>query len=336
MGGTHYYTQGVLFRDSLIRQEGVENNSTSHHELTAEHESLLNGPTDAIYEKLQQVDPKMSERWHPRDRRRIQRSLEIWLEGGTKASDLYTKQKVTNQQLNPLNGSSSLVYRTMLLWTYMEQSALNIRLSKRVDEMLEKGLISEASQLYEDARRKEEEGISIDKSRGIWVSIGLKEFENYIKLRSSGVTDDIKLAKLKDEAVERVKISTSQYAKYQLRWIRSKLASALSRSACLDSLYLFDLTGGASGETKAFEQAFSMTDRFLEDAEMPHPTSLSSTARKILGEMCESLNNRKVMVKRECKLCDKIMITDDEWERHMKGRVHRRNMKRLTAREGPE
>lgn len=43
--------------------------------------------------KLQDVDPVMASRWHPRDERKIRRSLQIWLQTGRKASDLYAEQE---------------------------------------------------------------------------------------------------------------------------------------------------------------------------------------------------------------------------------------------------
>jgi len=32
---------------------------------------ILDGPTEAILERLREVDPKMADRWHPNDRRKI-------------------------------------------------------------------------------------------------------------------------------------------------------------------------------------------------------------------------------------------------------------------------
>jgi tRNA dimethylallyltransferase len=38
---------------------------------------ILQEPTSVIMAKLKEVDPIMAGRWHPNDRRKIQRSLEI-------------------------------------------------------------------------------------------------------------------------------------------------------------------------------------------------------------------------------------------------------------------
>src|SRR5271168_1169210 len=96
VGGTHYYTQSLLFKDSLIDDKfyGEEHVRTelSNEEILQKF-PMLDGPTEAMIERLREVDPKMADRWHPNDRRKIRRSLEIFLLTGKKASDIYLKRK---------------------------------------------------------------------------------------------------------------------------------------------------------------------------------------------------------------------------------------------------
>jgi tRNA dimethylallyltransferase len=72
VGGTHYYTQSLLFHDALANksqdEEPVQN---------AERLAVLEEPTEVLLAKLREVDPVMADRWHPNDRRKIQRSLEL-------------------------------------------------------------------------------------------------------------------------------------------------------------------------------------------------------------------------------------------------------------------
>ncbi|KAK5057159.1 tRNA dimethylallyltransferase, mitochondrial, partial [Cryomyces antarcticus] len=63
---------------------------------------VLEESTEKMLEKLHEVDPIMANRWHPNDRRKIQRSLEIYLETGKKASDIYEEQK-PRRQVSPFS-----------------------------------------------------------------------------------------------------------------------------------------------------------------------------------------------------------------------------------------
>ncbi|KTW28653.1 tRNA dimethylallyltransferase [Pneumocystis jirovecii RU7] len=108
VGGTHYYTQAVLFKNTLLtNQQNIEHSSPSGFSevpIVDERDpnkdisglsslsklSLLS--TSELYARLKALDPVVAQRWHPHDRRRIQRSLEICLSTGQRPSDLYRAQ----------------------------------------------------------------------------------------------------------------------------------------------------------------------------------------------------------------------------------------------------
>ena len=300
---------------------------TPQRSITSEEEELLNGHTDDIYQKLEEVDPVMARKWHPKDRRRVQRSLEIWFKSGRKASDIYAEQAKARELDELLDKNSIARYRLLMFWTHMDQQLLRERLHARVDDMLEKGLLAEAKNLYKFAEEKESTGLHINRTRGIWASIGLKEFQNFAQLHSTD-ENSTTLTEVKAEAITRVKLSTYQYAKSQLRWIRTRFADVLRASGYLDRLFLVDWTAQGSDERSVLNESLSIITKFLNGENLPDPSSLSPTAKSMLGKLSDVDSiSRRARSRRVCALCDKTFLTEEEWDKHVKGRAHRRAIK---------
>ncbi|KAI4788202.1 tRNA isopentenyltransferase-like protein, partial [Aureobasidium sp. EXF-8845] len=219
VGGTHYYTQSLLFHDALANksqdEEPVQN---------AERLAVLEEPTEVLLAKLREVDPVMADRWHPNDRRKIQRSLEIWLQTGRKASDIYeeqrTRRETAGQEVlsDDTQDASLLRMRTLVLWVAAQSDMLSKRLDTRVDKMVTQGLLDEVSTLSDFYDSRIADGESIDTTRGIWVAIGYKEFLDYQAALRKGDTSPTQLSKLLAQAIEKTKAGTRQYAKRQIRW----------------------------------------------------------------------------------------------------------------------
>ena len=267
MGGTHYYTQSLIFGDSVLEDEQQHNSDDESQYINSsqipktEDLGILDQPTEVLIAKLREVDPIMADRWHPNERRKIVRSLEIYLKTGKPASQLYSEQakrkglNVTqdqdqshsdgvddmigqSSQNQALPNSTSTRYPTLLFWVHAEADVLKPRLDARVEKMVEEGLLDEINSLDQFLMDEESAGRNVDRSRGIWVSIGYKEFSAYQDFVKQHGEDEIrnngdlskKAEALKSAAVEKVKVATRQYAKRQIRWIRIKLLNALRQS----------------------------------------------------------------------------------------------------------
>ena len=352
VGGTHYYTQSLLFRDRLAEaEEDVEGEeSKKDHQPQGPTEDLeekypaLKESTEKLLATLQAVDPVMAERWHPNDRRKIQRSLEIYLQTGRKASDIYAEQRLAQSttSADPSSEDSGLRFPTLLFWIHAETETLRARLDSRVDKMLERGLLDEVRQLHEYATEHSAQQ-PIDDSRGIWVSIGYKEFSAYTAALASGEANEKDLQTLKDEAVERTKIATRQYAKRQTRWIRIKLLQALQAAHATSSLYLLDGTSVADFESRVLTPAADVTRAFMSGEPMPEPKNMSETAAEILNavvnqESESTASPPKKWLRQKCELCGVTCVTEKQWEAHARSRAHRRlvSKKRKLEEEGRE
>lgn len=260
VGGTHYYTQSLLFNESLVHLddtfESDDDGNAKEQEADSEKRwPILAASTPEILAKLSEVDPIMAQRWHPNDRRKIRRNLEIFLQTGRKPSDIYAEQEARRRagskdqesdgtistvddnetQDSTPSEPTGLRFPTLLLWPHVPRPILNTRLDARVDKMLMSGLLDEAKSLHNFSTSLSARLCQpLDETRGIYTAVGYKEFKSYLNSSASPsaadstITGQTKLEVLKQEAIETTKAATRRYAKSQIRWIRIKLVNALA------------------------------------------------------------------------------------------------------------
>ncbi|OJD26676.1 tRNA dimethylallyltransferase [Blastomyces percursus] len=356
VGGTHYYTQAVLFKEAILDRGGESDEtgkSGDEEKLLmdgdgepldattrrSEDFSIQNAAPDVILQKLREVDPVMASRWHPNDTRRIYRSLEIYLQTGRAASQIYQEQQKLKdaanipQELADLEstatdisqasaGAGHLRFPTLLFWVHTEDQELTRRLSQRVDNMAKQGLVAEAESLFNYLKEKRAQGVEIDRTRGIWVSIGFKELEPYFQAlppsastststptgagagnittdnaddgRSTAITTPKHLANLKQSCLNCIKSATRHYYRQQVRWIRGRLWNALTDAHSSRQLYILDSTdvsaNPGSWDSDVREPAERVVEAFLSGGTeaCPDPRELSESARKVFETQLRS------------------------------------------------
>ena len=169
-------------------------------------------------------------------------------------------------------------------------------------------------------------GITVDRSRGIWVSIGWKEFEPYLSALATGSESTKSLEELFELSVEQIKSATRQYARRQTRWIRLKLMPALSDQNALERLYLLDGSDITSWTTNVSQPAIEITDSFLAGRELFAPSELSEAAKVLVPE--NTLDDRSVPIRQECDICNVVCVQEGQWQIHLKSRRHRQLLKK--------
>ncbi len=145
---------------------------------------------EALYNRMSEVDPVAAERIHPNDERRIIRALEVYQTTGQPLS--FWEQQPDEQRP---------IYDLIMIGLHRPRPELYDRINRRVDLMLEHGLLEEAQNLL--AQGLDEKFIANQ-------AIGYKEFFAYLRGEES-------LA----EATEKLKQGTRRYAKRQLTWFRA-------------------------------------------------------------------------------------------------------------------
>ncbi|KAK4694520.1 tRNA dimethylallyltransferase, partial [Lecanoromycetidae sp. Uapishka_2] len=279
VGGTHYYIQSLLFNDAVVEQEDRRARVDEEDKHTW---PILEASTEEILLELRKIDPTMASRWHPNDRRKIRRSLEIWLKTGKKASEVYEKQRQNRSitglddgaQQNAGERPSPLEHESLILWTYAPLDILEHRLAERVDRMTSEGLFDEVELMYNTMQEQAARGQLVDQTRGIWVAIGFKELLPYI-------ISNQRSEKLKGEGIDYTKIANRQYAKRQVRWIKLKLQRALIAAGASHRFFLLDATNPSKWQ-HIESQAWTIAAAFLDGGTLPRPESLSDVAKEML------------------------------------------------------
>lgn len=143
---------------------------------------------EVLYNELYRADPETALNLHINNEGRIIRALETFILTGEKPSELRKRSRQTPSPYEP-------VY---ICPSYRDRDRLYERINRRVDIMLEKGLVNEAREYF-----------SLDKKDTSSQAIGHKEIVPYL-------LGEISL----DEAAENLKKATRHYAKRQMTWFR--------------------------------------------------------------------------------------------------------------------
>ncbi|OBT98973.1 hypothetical protein VE01_02352 [Pseudogymnoascus verrucosus] len=343
VGGTHYYTQSLLFDDHLIEDtdEKIEPPQDGNPEIDecSRNHPILAASTEEILAKLREVDPVMADRWHPKDRRRIQRSLEIYLTQGQKASDVYAKQRERKSAPRQDGVSPNLeeqdriisLESTILFWVHAGQKALKSRLDARVDKMVENGLIEEVQTLQKLLELETAASRPPDLTRGIWVSIGFKEFSPYLSTITDPATTEKDKSKALALSIEQTKAATRQYAKRQVRWIRLKLLIALKKADSLRNLYLLDGSDVSNFNHDVSGKAIKVCGDFLSGLDLSPPTEMSPAAAEFLTPSRDfDFGDRPdLWIRQTCDVCNVTAVTEANWNFHMQSRGHRGKLRKL-------
>ena len=146
--------------------------------------------SDALHDRLKDVDPERADEIHPNDLRRIVRALEVYRKTGRPMSEL---------QDEAAERAARFDHRIAVLnWP---RETLYERINERVEDMLERGWLEEARKLKQ---------LDPPPGRHVMQAAGYQQLFEYI----DGDLDW-------EETVEEIKQEHRQLAKRQLTWFRS-------------------------------------------------------------------------------------------------------------------
>ena len=183
VGGTGFYIQAVT-RDIDFTQAEQETSYREELEQFAKEKGA-----EYLHEKLREVDSKSAENIHANNVKRVIRALEFYHQNGTPISEHNEEQK---QQTSPYN----LAYFVLTA----PRESLYERIDRRVDQMMEEGLLEEVKSLRERGCHR-----GMVSMQGL----GYKEILAYLE-------GEYPL----EEAVRILKRDTRHFAKRQLTWFR--------------------------------------------------------------------------------------------------------------------
>lgn len=182
-GGTGFYIQALLYDVDFTENE-ADNEYRSELELLAkEYGSLY------LHNMLKEVDPASAEAIHHNNVKRVIRALEYYKLTGEKISE---HNEVESKKESPYNFAYIVLNR--------RRDVLYERIEKRIDIMLENGLIDEVKRLKDMGYTRDMVSMQ---------GLGYKEILDYL---NGSIT--------LDEAVYILKRDTRHFAKRQLTWFR--------------------------------------------------------------------------------------------------------------------
>ena len=183
-GGTGLYIESLLSGRDFA--PGIAGNEI-REELIAEYDTIGG---EAMLRKLAEIDPYSGSKLHANDKKRIVRALEVYLTTGK----TITQHNEETQTIPPRYTS-----RTIAL-TFKDRAKLYDRIDRRVDMMLEMGLMDEIQKLL---------SMGFSETSTAMQAIGYKE------IISAGKGECTL-----EEGIEAVKRESRRYAKRQLSWLR--------------------------------------------------------------------------------------------------------------------
>lgn len=172
VGGTGLYIKACLY-DYKFEDENIVNN---YDELTNEE----------IYNRLIKIDKDIN--IHINNRKRLIRALN-YCESNNK---LFSEKEKTD----------TLLYDTLFIGLTTDRDILYDRINKRVDVMVDEGLLDEAKKIFDSNIR----------TKAVMTPIGYKELFPYFERKKS-----------LDECLDLIKQNSRKYAKRQYTWFNNQM-----------------------------------------------------------------------------------------------------------------
>lgn len=181
-GGTGLYIDSIL---NQIDFPETKEDSALRRELAAYAGQY---GAEALHERLRAADPISADRIHPNNVKRVIRAIEVFETTGKPKSELDLLARKTS------------VYDGTLICLSPDRKVLYERINRRVDLMMERGLLDEVKNLL---------SMGVTRKMTAMQAIGYKEIADHLAGYCSIA-----------EAVEKIKQESRRYAKRQLTWFR--------------------------------------------------------------------------------------------------------------------
>lgn len=299
VGGTGYYIEGILFKDSFIPTNTKDNNN--------DFEDLTD---DEVYELLKRVDMESAMQVHRNNRFRVVRALQIYFATGKRKSEYLEDQC---QTLHSEDFSKRLRYSNLLLFFLdADKQVLEQRINERVAKMVERGLRQELEGFYEQYHHC----LTI---HGIAQSIAIKEFSNYLQLDPNQRYTEVG-EKLFKDGCELLKLHTQQYSRRQRRWVKRHLLGGNSLVQSPNIVFL-DIN---NFHEKVVPNVLNKIENFLcvvSDDVLLKQMNVENSKKAFAVNVKYRRQANQIF---HCETCDIDVQGICNWQAHQKGKKHRR------------
>ena len=229
IGGTGLYVNSLIYGFTFEENDEkvlLDYRRELEKSLEAGKETL-----ETLYKKAKEIDEKAAEMISSTDKKRIFRILEIYYITNMQKTKIDEKRRKNNKNTSKSNSNSNtknnesnsddnIEYK--LFYIDMERELLYDRINKRVDIMIDLGLIEETKKtitiIAKKKKVKEEEILNDYSNITALQAIGYREVISYLK-------DELTF----DEMKEKIKQNTRRYAKRQITWFKKNEKIILDR-----------------------------------------------------------------------------------------------------------
>ena len=184
VGGTGLYIDSLLSGRTFA---GGQADPALRQELSERYDEI---GAEGLLGELRKVDPERAEKLHPADKKRIVRALEVYILTGK----TITQHDAETRRIPPRYDAVRLAL------DYEDRADLYSRIDRRVDLMLQQGLVDEVRALLQSG---------VERTCTAMQAIGYKEI---VRALDGGCS--------LDEAAEEIRRESRRYAKRQLTWLR--------------------------------------------------------------------------------------------------------------------
>ena len=172
VGGTGLYIKACLY-DYKFNNESIRNDYSKYSD-------------KELYDKLLSIDPDTD--IHINNRQRIERALDYYYSN--------------NEPISKKEKTDKLLYDVLFVGLTTDRENLYDRINKRVDSMVDNGLLNEAKRIYDSNIR----------TKAVLTPIGYKELFPYFDKEES-----------LDNCLELIKQRSRRYAKRQYTWFNNQM-----------------------------------------------------------------------------------------------------------------
>ena len=222
IGGTGLYVNSLIY--GFTFEENDEKILLDYRKSLEESIESGKETLDTLYEKAKNIDEKAAEMISRTDKKRIFRILEIYYLSNIGKTEIDKIRKENNEEsdiiIGGYNDTKKLEYK--LFYIDMDREILYNRINKRVEIMLELGLIEETKKVIE---------IIANKKKVNYEEI-LKNYDDITALQAIGYREVIAYLKNEidyEEMKEKIKQNTRRYAKRQITWFKKNEKIMLDR-----------------------------------------------------------------------------------------------------------
>lgn len=180
VGGSGLYIKAIV--DGIV---DIDSDEDLREQLLKEKEKFGN---EYIYNKLKEIDKQAAKTMLPQNWKRVIRAIEVYELTGKSILDVH------NQQTRDVN------YSFLQFGLDWDREILYKNIEKRVDEMIENGLVDEIKSILESGYEKQLNSLN---------TVGYKEIISFLENKIS-----------LERAIELIKRNTRRFAKRQMTWFR--------------------------------------------------------------------------------------------------------------------